>query len=241
MRLRLLGTGASGGTPGAGRSDRHESSALLTNTISVLIDVTRHFDAQARWIDAINAVLLTHAHRDAAGGIAQLRRWCAPRDIAPLPLYTHADTIAAVRRRHTRLTHVRPVAVRPGRPFTVGRLTICGVLVPHARDTPTLAWRIADGRRTVVYASDVAALTAELEHAATGAALLVIDGAMWKRSLYTHLRIDRAVPELCRWPVERIMLTQIGRSAPPHADLAREISALCPRAAPGFDGMQIEL
>jgi len=113
--------------------------------------------------------------------------------------------------------------------------------VPHARETPTLAWRIGDGRRTVVYASDVARLTPELQHAAAGAALLVIDGAMWRRSLYSHLRIDRAVPELCRWEVARIVLTQIGRSAPPYAHLAREVAALCPRAEPGFDGMEIDV
>ena len=50
-----------------------------------------------------------------------------------------------------------------------------------------------------------------VDHTATGAAVLVIDGAS-----------DR-------------------RSAPPHDELALQVVALCPRAAPGFDGMEIEV
>jgi len=242
VQVRLLGTGASGGTPGSGRSRRLESSALArTAGIAVLIDVTRDFERQARGLVAIDAVLLTHAHRDAAGGIARLRRWWRERDQPPLPVYAHAGTLAALRRRHARLDHLTARPIRPGRPFALGPLTACAVAVPHARDTPTLAWQLRENGRTLVYASDVARLTPGLEVAAAGAALLVIDGAMWHRSLFSHLRIDQAVPQLCRWPVERIVLTQIGRSAPPHARLAREVAALCPRAEPGYDGMLLEV
>ena len=241
MRVRLLGTEASGGTPGAGRSRRLESSALVrTGDRTILIDVTRHFARQARDLDAIDAVLLTHAHRDATGGIAQLRRWWVERERAPLALYAHPATIATLRRRYARLDHLGPMAIRPGRPFPLGDLTARAVRVPHARDTPTLAWQLREGR-TLVYAPDVARLTPALEAAAAGAALLVVDGAMWRRSLFSHLRIDQAVPELCRWPVERIVLTQIGRSAPSHPRLVREIAALCPRAEPGYDGMLLEV
>ena len=241
MRLRLLGTGASGGTPGNGRSHRLESSALLHDGISVLIDVTRNFEEQVHWIDSIDAVLLTHAHRDASGGIPRLDRWCNERGRESLPLYAHAETIGTVRRRHVRLGHLAPTPIQPGRPFRLGPFSVQVVEVPHARDTPTLAWRLSTGRRTVVYASDVARLTPELEAAAAGAAVLVIDGAMWHRSLYTHLRIDQTVPELCGWPTDRIVLTQIGRSAPPHARLEREVVLLCARASPGFDGMDIDI
>jgi hypothetical protein len=36
---------------------------------------------------------------------------------------------------------------------------------------------------------------------------LVIDGAMWRRTLFSHLTIDRDLPALCRWPVNRILLS----------------------------------
>ena len=56
-----------------------------------------------------------------------------------------------------------------------------------------------------------------------------------------HLRADRALPIVCKWDVERIVLTQIGRAAPPHERFEREVKALCPRAAPAYDGLELPL
>lgn len=115
--------------------------------------------------------------------------------------------------------------------------------VPHAARSVgrTYAWKLINGRRSIVYASDLARLTPELERFASGASILVIDGAMWRRRLFTHLTIDDALPSLCRWKVGRILVTQIGRSAPPHATLTREMHARCPRARPAWDGMVVAL
>jgi hypothetical protein len=113
------------------------------------------------------------------------------------------------------------------------------VEVPHAREARfrTYAWRLEAGGAAVVYASDVGRLEPALRRLARDAGLLVIDGAMWKRSLFAHLTADRALPELCGWPVRRILLTQIGRTAPRHEELERAVAALCPRAAPAWDGL----
>ena len=67
------------------------------------------------------------------------------------------------------------------------------------------------------------------------------DGAMWRRTLFSHLTIDRELPALCRWPVNRILLTQIGRTTPPHEQLEDAVRAICPKAAPARDGMVVEL
>lgn len=93
----------------------------------------------------------------------------------------------------------------------------------------------------VVYASDLACLTDRLRRLAGDATLVVIDGAMWCRGLFTHLTVDAAPPDLCRWPVGRIALTQIARSAPPHEQLARDVHAPCARAFPACDGLRLAL
>jgi len=205
--------------------------------------VTRDFRQQANEIDRLDAVLLTHGHRDASGGLSALRRWWVERSNAPVPVYAQEETIVAVRRRAKRLDHCRFVPVAAGERRRLGRCTTGALEVPHARERhfPTLAWRLEAGGRTLVYASDVARLTPQLERFARGADLLVIDGAMWRRTIFSHLTIDAALPALCRWQVARIALTQIGKTPPAHGQLEREVEAICHKATPAYDGMEIEL
>lgn len=210
MRLTFLGTGASGGTPGRGRSRRGESALLVeARGTRVLIDCPR---AVARELPhELDAVLVTHAHRDAAGGLR----------LVPAGIPVHAW----------------PAPAR----IAIGRIEARPLVVPHARDVTTYAWRLTDGTHTIVYASDLARLTPALRRFAAGVDALVIDGAMWRRSLYTHLRIDESLPRLCGWPVGRIVLTQIGRSAPPHERLASLVAEICPRALPAYDGLAMRV
>lgn len=100
---------------------------------------------------------------------------------------------------------------------------------------------MATAHGVIVYASDVAQPTPNLARFARGADLLVIDGATYRRTIFTHLRIDRDLPTMCRWDVGRILLTQIGRSAPAHDELKRIVAALCARATPAYDGLTLEL
>jgi phosphoribosyl 1,2-cyclic phosphate phosphodiesterase len=242
VRLRFLGTGASGGTPGSGRSRRLESSLLVADGASILLDLTRHFSRQSHDVRDIDAVLLTHAHRDACGGIPQLRRW-REQSAAPVAVYASVETITALRQRYALLDHCRFVAVREGERHRLGRWMISALTVPHAleRRHPTFAWKLRAGPIAIVYASDVADLTTGLRRFCRGASLLVIDAALWRRRIFSHLTINEALPELCRWPVERILLTQIGKSVPPHEQLRDEAAKLCARARPAYDGMTVEL
>jgi ribonuclease BN (tRNA processing enzyme) len=209
----------------------------------MLLDATRDVTEQLAVVTHLAAVALTHAHRDAAGGIAALARWWRGRGLGPLPLYACEEAIAVVRERHGRLDHVLPVAVEPGDQVALDGMTLSAVEVPHALDRRfrTYAWRVDGARRAFVYASDVARLEPSLQRFAHGAQLLVIDGAMWQRRLFAHLTIDRELPGLCRWPVERILLTQIGRTAPSHEQLERAVGALCPKASPAWDGLVVDV
>ncbi len=215
----------------------------MQDRASILLDVTRHFSEQAKSFERVDAVLVTHSHRDACGGIPQLRRWLDRRSAAPVDVLASAETIGALRRRYARLEHCRFIRVRGGERHRIGRLTVSALTVPHALDPhqPTFAWKLRAGTIALVYASDLARLTSELRRFCRKADLLVIDGALWRRRLFSHLTIDEALPELCRWPVERILITQIGRSAPVHELLEQDVRALCARAQPAYDGMTAEL
>lgn len=239
--LLFLGTGASGGTPGAGRSERRESSMLVrSDGHRLLLDVTRHFDEQSDQIDHVDAVLNTHAHRDASGGMASLGRWARDRGIGPVPVHAHPEAIATFRSRWSRLHGLTLREVEAGTSLELDPWTATPVAVRHAEDTPTFAWRL-DGPTSLVYASDLAQLCDDLRGVSESADVLVVDGAMWGRTLHSHLRIDEALEQLCGWSVGRIIITQIGRSAPPHDELAGAVGQRCERAEPAYDGLVVEL
>ena len=235
--MRFLGTGPAGGRPGRGRSRRTESSlAIADGGSTILVDVTRDFAAQARHLDTVDLVLITHAHRDASGGVARLARWLAGR---PVPLWSAPATIDALARRYRRLAPLELRAVR--RPRRWRDFAIAPLVVPHALDCTTLAWRIARAGRTLVYASDVARLGARLAALSAGCDLLVLDGACWKRRIFTHLEIASAARIVAGWQVGRVRFTQLGRSTPDHAELDRWLRAFDPRFGAAHDGLEITL
>ena len=232
------------GRPGGVAPEGFESSLLVSDGGALLLDVTRHFAEQAARIERIDAVLLTHGHRDASGGLAALRRWWRQEELAsPIPVYASRQTIAVLRARVARLDHCRFVATEAGQRGRARGWMLQALEVPHAPHARyrTFAWKLTRGATVVVYASDVARLTALLRHFCGGASVLVIDGAMWRRRIFSHLTIDEALPQLCDWDVEQILLTQIGRSAPAHAELARLVARTCPRARPAHDGLELML
>jgi ribonuclease BN (tRNA processing enzyme) len=172
-----------------------------------------------------------------------LGAWRQRQALPPIRVLAHPQAITTIRRRHRTLRHcvLTPLADGATRRYGPWRITPCEV--PHANERfPTYAWKLRDARgTTIVYASDVARLTDRLRRFCRGASLLIVDGAMWRRRLFSHLTIDEALPELATWSVGAILLTQIGRTAPSHAELVERVRKLCRRARPAYDGMVVTL
>lgn len=242
MNITFLGTGASGGTLGIGKSKRLESSLSIQDKTNILIDVTRDFSQQAATIKHIDYILLTHGHKDAIGGIPQLERWSKTKKQI-FSVFAHEKTVEVIKLRYKNLDHYKFFTIKPNEQLVIGDLSIEALEVPHSRSKnfPTFAWKITNGLRTIVYASDIAAITPAFAKFCQNIGLLIIDGAMWKKKIFTHLTIDKYLPKICRWKVKQIFLTQIGKSAPPYEQLAEGVHALCPKASPAYDGLVVYL
>lgn len=208
---------------------------------ALLVDVTRDVATQLAEVSDVDGVVITHGHRDASAGVPALRD--ALGDGPPVTVAASPQTLQVLRGRDGRLEHIAPREVEPGEQVQLASWTLTAIDVPHANRPRfrTYASRLASSGRCIVYASDVGELTDGLRDLATGVDLLILDGAMSRRSIFSHLRIEQAVPIVCGWDVARILLTQIGRTAPPHEELEGIVSDLCPRAAPAYDGMTVEL
>ncbi len=242
MKIIFLGTGASGGTPGTDKSLRLESSLLIKNKLNILIDVTRNFVEQSKKIDKTDDILLTHGHQDACGGINQLRSWWQSKNLPPIPVFAHRKVITRIQKKFKQLDHCKFIEIKDHQSFNLGQSKITACQVPHTKDKnfPTFAWKIQD-QKIVIYASDIAIPTTKFKNFCKDANLLIIDGATWKRKIFTHLRIDQDLPKICQWPVNKIILTQIGKSVPPHEKFTMEVAKICPKAIPAYDGIVIPL
>lgn len=265
LRLSFLGTGPAVAIPREGHDDplcsdalrggksRRRRSAALVESAGrvVLIDAGPDIFGQLEEAKParLDAVVLTHGHADAAGGVEELDRWLGLRmPEARLSLYTETPTRRILAARHPRLRHVRSATLRPYAPLAFGSLAFTPFRVRHSITPgfPTVGY--AFGKR-LAYASDVAAVPPRSMTLLRGTATLVLDAAMWfDRGMPAHLTPDVAIPLAARLGVEKLVLTQTGHTYPPHEIAEREIrkwaaetGAFDPRRiALAYDGMTLE-
>lgn len=235
MEIVFLGTGPAGGVKGLGKSKRFESSALIrTKNLKILIDITRDFQMQSKWIKRVDAILITHAHKDAIGGINQLRG-------IQIPLYSLPLTIAKIKQKFKQTANLELIPIKSFKPFHIDEIKVTPFKVSHSIQPgfPTLGFQIREGEKKLVYVSDTGGWKKLAESIMQQADLLVIDGAMWGKKMVAHLDIKDVLPKICKWPIKKIIFTQIGHSAPKHEVLQREIQKICPKALPAYDGMHL--
>lgn len=238
MELKFLGTGPTGGIKG----ERLESSCLIeTPTVNILIDITRNFKKQAQKITTLDAVLVTHAHRDAIGGIKDFIDWQIKKG-GVVPILSLPETIAKIRKKFKKAQELLDLhQIKAFKKLQLGDLIITPFKVAHSIQPgfPTLGFHFLLNGKKLVYVSDTGGWNKKAARLMKNADILVLDGAMWDKKMIAHLDIKEILPEICKWPVSRIIFTQIGKTCPKHEILQREIKKLCPKALPAYDGLHL--
>ena len=248
-KILFLGTGPVGGVSERGKTKRLETSALIkTSEGNILIDASEDFNKQFKLIDKIDAILITHGHRDAIGGISQLRNSTNYQ----IPLHTLPGTIKHIKKKFRQLDFLEFHSLKSFKFFQLFDIKIVSFKVKHSiqKGFPTLGFKFyfSDGYK-LTYISDTGGWNDKVQNLIFGSDLLILDGAMWGKKLISHLDIKEITSKAKKWGIKKLIFTQIGRTAPPYEILKKELRKIWPVSpSPGgpnvlsaYDGLEILL
>lgn len=256
MRLRILGSGASSGTPaidwGWGRCDpddpknrrtrpailvEHENTRLLVDTPPELREQLIAAD-----VDRVDAVLYTHSHADHLHGIDDLRAINRAR-MAPLDTYADARTLQVIEARFPYVLEplvegasfyykptLRPHVIADGDSFRIGTIPVAAFEQSHGFSM-TLGFRFG----LAAYTTDVVELPEHAFEVLRGVQIWII-GTLVDKPHKTHCDVAKALAWIRRIGPSRAILTHLG------CDLDyQELLAQLPKGVePAFDGMTID-
>ena len=240
--FQLLGTGPSTPiTDQQGRNVRRRSSALMQNIATyVLLDATHDFEEQVETAMSVTAVAVTNGSRDAAGGLGNLDRWLE----TPIPLCVPLDLWEELLERYGPFERLEHLALKPGESEAIGDLEITPISLPTQEgksQRPNYGYHFNTGKKRVTYASDLKLVPDAAVPFFEDNDLLVVDGAGWDKDLPNHRGALNHLQEYVEGRNERIIFTDVGRSAPPHAQASSMIRRMCAGADLGFDFMKVPL
>ncbi|KAE8674148.1 DEAD-box ATP-dependent RNA helicase 20-like [Hibiscus syriacus] len=197
-----------------GNKNRRRNTGLLvryskpSGRCNILIDAGKFFYHSAlQWfpefgIRTIDAVIITHSHADAIGGLDDLRDWT--NNVQPtIPIYAAMRDFEVMQKTHYYL--VDTSVIIPGaavsklqfniireEPFVVHDLQIIPLPVWHGRGYRSLGFRFGD----ICYISDVSDIPGETYPLLENCEILILDALRPDRSSSTHFGLPRALEEV---------------------------------------------
>jgi phosphoribosyl 1,2-cyclic phosphate phosphodiesterase len=257
VKLRVLGSGASSGTPaidwGWGLCDprnpknvRTRPSILVeTDDTRLLVDTPPELREQliAAAVSTVDAVVYTHSHADHLHGIDDLRAINRAR-MAPLDAYADAQTLEVIRTRFSYVLEplvegasfyykptLVPHVVADGESFMIGSILVTAFEQSHGFST-TLGFRFG----SAAYTTDVVELPEHAFDILQGVETWII-GTLVDRPHKTHCDVDQALEWIRRINPRRAILSHLGSDL----DYATLLARLPEGVEPAYDGMMVEV
>ena len=238
MRVRLLGTGTSQGIPIIGchcpvctstdeRDHRLRTSALVeVDGVNILIDAGPDLRQQLLrcGVTRLDALLLTHEHKDHTGGIDDVR----PINFlmkTPLNIYGQPRVMKAIRNDYSyafgpdQYPGVPQLVLNPlqPEPFEVKGVEVIPVKVRHMT-LPIFGYRI----RNFGYITDASFISETEKKKLRGVKVLVIN-ALRREQHYSHFNLEQALAIIDELKPERAYLTHVSHRLGKYVDVSQEL------------------
>src|SRR5690606_20494415 len=197
--------------------------------VNVLVDTTPELRLQciANRVDAIEAVVITHAHADHIMGLDDVRRFNALRR-GPLDVWAEPGTHEVAQRcfgyafREPRpeqkvfRPHLVPRTIDG--PFEIAGAAWTPIRLFHG-DLPILGFRVG----SIAYCTDVNRIPDELWGLLDGLDVFIIDGLQWKTHS-THFSLPEAIAAAERVGAKQTYFTHIAHAVS-HEETNRQLPA----------------
>ena len=253
--LTFLGTGTSQGIPMIGcncevctsadpRDNRLRCSALVRfEGKSFLIDAGPDFRQQMlrEKIAHLDAILLTHNHKDHTGGLDDVRSFNY-LEKRSFPIFCEAHVLESLKKEYYYVFQEKPYPGAPemdihlitSLPFDIDGTPVIPIRAMHYK-LPILGFRFGD----CAYLTDVNYLPESEFEKLQGLDIFVLNTV--KRGHHiSHYALEEAI-EICRRVgARRSYLTHLSHMLPRHAELTQELATLPFSLQPAYDGLTVE-
>ncbi|MCX6250768.1 MAG: MBL fold metallo-hydrolase [Bacteroidetes bacterium] len=254
MKITFLGTGTSQGIPVIGcgcdvcRSDDQRDHRLRTSILietegrRMVIDCGPDFRQQMlrENIHAIDAILITHGHKDHIGGLDDVRAFNYVLQ-RPMELYAAREVQMTI---HQEFSYAFDLKNRyPGvpeinihlfenLPFEVNGIHVIPIKATHYQGHYVFGFRI----NNFSYLTDAVEITETEKEKMRGSEVIVLN-ALRKKKHYSHFNLEQSVRILEELRPSRGYLTHISHQMGRYIEVMKELPGFIQLA---YDGLQVE-
>lgn len=251
MEITFLGTGPTDPVP-ENKNGRTNSSVFMRfRGHNLLIDCTPQFTEQAERenVDRIDSLLITHAHQDAIGGLAQLHSWLIKKDTYKIDCYCESETYDKIKEDFKELSFLNVKLIELGQQFLpINDLVIIPFRLEHSIQPgfPMVGYRL----NNIIYAEDVGDVPEISKKYFRDARVIIFDAAMWfDRQIKGHQNVESSLAYAKEFNPDTFVMMQAGHTYPPQDQAETEINAYWNKVKDGsktnivlaYDGLKMRI